>query len=77
MLRSNIFAKILSQAIEAAGRIEATVEMVFEQEMDGTDVWEFASVNLLALIVLSKKLTKLRRTEHRSQPVPLIVVPDK
>jgi hypothetical protein len=69
--------EILPQSIQARRRIEATIEVVFEQEVYNADMWHLESVDAMAEILFAEELDEIFGREQTPKPVPFVVVADK
>jgi hypothetical protein len=69
-----IFANVLSQAIQGRGRIETSVKMIVNQEMNRTKVWQLKSIDTMSEIFLCKELYCSVSSQITAKPVPLIIM---
>lgn len=64
MLCPQILADVLSQAIVSRGSIVATIQMIVQQEMNGTDVFHLKPVNQLSIVLRTEELLDLSNREE-------------
>ena len=74
MSTPNELAQILPKSVQTRRRIEAAVEVVFEQEVHGADMRHFAAVDGVAGVFFREQRDENFRREQAAQPVPFVVV---
>lgn len=77
MLAAYVFAQVLTETVKAAGGVESSIQMIFKQKVYRANVGELASVNLPANVILAQQLPEFGGAQHRSEPVPFVVVTNK
>lgn len=74
-LRSQILAAILSKSVISAASIIASVKVIVQQEMNGSDVGHFEPINGFAFVFFrTEQLSDSVDRQKAPQPVPFIVV---